>query len=134
MSTLHSSFSHKIRTFAPKLHESRLIPSVGNGKREWGFIYMKRRLLRFVLAVLKLRKLHRCMQNIATVDVLRVYIHLCTALNVSYSIGRTLWYSCTLLYTLRGASSLLVLIHRVMRRPQDVERVTGTLSTHFLYI
>lgn len=39
-----------------------------------------------------------------------------------------------IIYTLRGASSLLVLDYRVMRRPQDVERVTGTLSTHFLYI
>lgn len=28
-------------------------------------------------------------------------------------------------YILRGASSLLVLTYRVMRRPQDVERVTG---------
>ena len=38
------------------------------------------------------------------------------------------------IYVLRGASSLLVLVHRVMRRPLDVERVTGILSTHFLYI
>ena len=36
------------------------------GKREWGFIYMKRRLLRFVLAVLKLRKLHGMCRTIAS--------------------------------------------------------------------
>ena len=46
--------------------------------------------------------------------------------------GETLLHS--VMYILRGASSLLVLDYRVMRRPQSVERVTGILSTHFLYV
>lgn len=37
-------------------------------------------------------------------------------------------------YILRGASSLLVLTYRVMRRPQDVERVTGHSPRFFVYI
>lgn len=86
-----------------------------------------RRLLRFVLDVLKSRKFLGTVRNMATVDAQRDVLYTYLNLLVYYCILKE---GCNFTY-LAWASVLLVHLYRAMREPQNVERVTARTPTSF---
>ena len=104
----------------------------------WGSRHIKRRLLTLCSDALKLRNFHICIQDLATVDVLR---------DIDYpSCGYWCWYILRIcvcahaylnyvareyIYIRRGLR-VVGLIQRAMRRPKSMERQQSD-STLFLY-
>ena len=104
----------------------------------WGSRHIKRRLLTLCSDALKLRNFHICIQDLATVDVLRDIDYPSCAywcwyiLRICVCAHAYLNYVAREYIYIRRGLRVVGLIQRAMRRPKSMERQQSD-STLFLY-